>query len=193
MSVTGIRLWCIHRFKIPLSVGDFALVLTCEKGRFTDIHRHRFVDIWHVWCWPYPGQVVMGLLKNTQFHWCKFAKWPSIILWVALENIYSYIWVRGNTFSKCVTNVCTLKGCSSTPVCIILFCNISVWWVLDKPADNTSLPRVPQHTAPSCQVRLCWQNTAASHGHRRTRLTAKIPARIMKYSSNWNKIWNVET
>ena len=52
VSVTGIRLKCTHRFKIPLSVGDFALVLTCQKGRFSDIHRHRFVDIW---CLPCPG------------------------------------------------------------------------------------------------------------------------------------------
>ena len=83
VSVTGIRLKCTHRFKIPLSVGDFALVLTCQKGRFSDIHRHRFVDIW---CWPCPGQVVMVLLKNMQLHWCKFATWRSIILWVAPEK-----------------------------------------------------------------------------------------------------------
>ena len=31
------------RVKTALSVGDFALVLTCQKGRFSDIHRRRFV------------------------------------------------------------------------------------------------------------------------------------------------------
>ena len=112
--------------KSQLAVGDFALGLTCQKGRISDIHRHWFVDI-KLWCWPYPGQVVTGLLKNMQFYWCKFAKWPSVILWVALKKYLVINLGKKNTFPKCVNNVCTLKGCSSAPVCIILFCNISVW------------------------------------------------------------------
>ena len=35
-----------------------------SEGHFSDIHRHRFVDVWR---WPYPGQVVTGLLKNNGF------------------------------------------------------------------------------------------------------------------------------
>ena len=132
----------------------------------------------------FPWLFCIRLTNSFAFH-------LSIILWVALQKyLFIHLGKRKYISSFIIHNVCTLKGCSSTPVCIILFCNISVWWVTDKPADNTSLP---QHTAPSCQVRLCWQNTAASHGHRRTRFTSKIPARIMKYSSNWNEIWNVET
>ena len=84
VSVTGIRLKCTHRFKIPLSVGDFALVLTCQKGRFSDIHTCTGTGLLTFDAGPV--QVVMVLLKNMQLHWCKFATWRSIILWVAPEK-----------------------------------------------------------------------------------------------------------
>ena len=140
MSVTGIRLKCTHRFKIPLSVGDFALVLTCQKGRYSDIHRHRFVDIW---CWPCPGHVVMVLLKNMQLHWCKFATWRSIILWVAPEK-YLVIHLGKRKYicqmcNKCV-HIESLQFYSCLHYLILQYFSMISH---DKPADNTSLP---EHT-----------------------------------------------